>query len=205
MKRRKFFIIIVLLIIFPILTFANSENDPEKYVSKAEEYIKNRDFNKAVEVLQNAILIDSEYDRIYILLGNAYEGLKKIKKAFRSYQEALILNPDNPVSHFQFGILLDHEKFYEEALIAFTRSIELNPKHPTPYYYRGLTLLSLKSPRGALENFKRYVGIAKELDDPSLRVYESKFIKNAQKLIKRLEDLLSDKKSSRKNEDEDDF
>lgn len=69
------------------------KTDYDDLLETGQFYLLNRSYEKAIEVLKEALKIKPHYI-IYYQLGMAYEGLLKIDKAREMYRECLKLNPN---------------------------------------------------------------------------------------------------------------
>ncbi|MEG4047415.1 tetratricopeptide repeat protein [Microcoleus sp. Pol17_C1] len=110
-------------------------------------------YDEALECLEKAIEIDSNYARAWANRGDVLESLKRYDEALVSYERALELDEDDPWHWAKRGYLLNNLKHYEEALESFDRALELDEDDPWDWASRGDVLDNLKRYEEALESY----------------------------------------------------
>ena len=74
------------------------------YLDEAKQFLKDKKFNEAIDVLEKIIddtdIIDAE---TYFVLGKAYMAIKEFEDASDSFEEATELENDNSEYHFWLG------------------------------------------------------------------------------------------------------
>ncbi|HUK99290.1 MAG TPA: tetratricopeptide repeat protein [Nitrospirota bacterium] len=78
-----------------------SRNDPD--IMNAEKAIKDKNWNKAVELLNTALARDKKNADVYNMLGYAERNRGNIDVAFKYYEQALTLNPKHRGAHEYIG------------------------------------------------------------------------------------------------------
>jgi tetratricopeptide (TPR) repeat protein len=117
-------------------------------------------YDEALECLDKAIEIDSNYARAWANRGDVLDSLKRYDEALVSYDRAIEIDANDQLVWFLRGLLLDTLKRYEEALVSLDRAIELDPNDQSAWRWRGYVLNNLKRYEEALESYDR----ALELD-----------------------------------------
>jgi tetratricopeptide (TPR) repeat protein len=117
-------------------------------------------YDEALECLEKAIKIDSNYARAWANRGDVLESLKRYDEALESYDRAIELDEYHPWHWAKRGYLLNNLKHYEEALESFDMAIELDEDDPWAWVQRGDVLDNLQRYEEALESCDR----ALELD-----------------------------------------
>jgi len=117
-------------------------------------------YDEALECLEKAIEIDSNYAMAWANRGDVLESLKRYDEALVSYDRAIELDEYHPWHWAKRGYLLNNLKHYEEALESFDMAIELDDNDPWDWVQRGDVLDNLKRYEEALESYDR----ALELD-----------------------------------------
>lgn len=117
MKIRLTFISII-----SILLLSSCGKSAEELLLEAEKYDEIGQYEKGIEILNQAIEKDPEYLGAYINRGTYKSSLKKYKSAISDYQKVLELDPENTLatynignSHRQFGNLKKAKEFYDLA------------------------------------------------------------------------------------------
>ena len=67
----------------------------EKMHQQAEDYILKNEFDKALRVYGDILLLEPDDEAAYTGMGQIYLIQGKTQKAFLAYQNALTINPDN--------------------------------------------------------------------------------------------------------------
>lgn len=91
---------------------------------------------KALPLLEKAILQDSKDHPAMETLGDALVILKYFGTAREYYQRALLLSPDSETSWHALGILELETSQYQEAIKAYEKAMTINPYNPD--YHLGL-------------------------------------------------------------------
>lgn len=111
--------------------------DPENIVYPYEmgySYYAQKDFKKAVKVLEGIKNYPKVYDQIYQLLGNSYDDMGKTEKALETYDAGLKLFPKSGKLYLEKGNVYWNKKEYEKALPFYEQGIEADPAFPSNYY-----------------------------------------------------------------------
>jgi tetratricopeptide (TPR) repeat protein len=137
-----------------------SRGEARDWVEKGRCLNRLKRYDEALECLDKAIEIDSNYARAWANRGDVLESLKRYDEALESYDRAIELDEDDPWHWAKRGYLLNNLKHYEEALESFDRAIELDDNDPWDWVQRGDVLDNLKRYEEALESYDR----ALELD-----------------------------------------
>ncbi|MEZ2301576.1 MAG: tetratricopeptide repeat protein [Microcoleus sp.] len=121
--------------------------------------LKRRD--EALECLDKAIEIDSNYARAWAYKANVFNSLKRYEESLVFYDKAIALDDNDKLVWGWRGDVLDNLKRYDEALVSFDRAIELDANYQWAWRNRGGVLDNLERYEEALESFDRAI----ELDD----------------------------------------
>ena len=100
-------------------------------INKAKAYRKSEQYQKAIEVLKDALEKDPGKFDLTIELGKSYEQYGDIDFALSMYEKASTINPDHYLPYKLLGFLyLNQKKDRTEALKYLEKSIALNPNQP---------------------------------------------------------------------------
>ena len=112
--------------------------DPDRFDFPYElayaHYIK-EDFKEAIKILEKIENYKDVNDRLYQLLGNAYDNIGKADKAVKIYEKGLKKFPNSGILHLESGIICMHDKEYDKALSFFEKGIYVAPAFPSNYYW----------------------------------------------------------------------
>jgi tetratricopeptide (TPR) repeat protein len=137
-----------------------SRGEAKDWVEKGRCLNSLERYDEALECLEKAIEIDSNYARAWANRGDVLESLKRYDEALESYDRAIELDEYDPWHWAKRGYLLNNLKHYEEALESFDMAIELDDNDPWDWASRGAVLDNLQRYEEALESCDR----ALELD-----------------------------------------
>ncbi|MEG4144703.1 tetratricopeptide repeat protein, partial [Microcoleus sp. Pol12B5] len=117
--------------------------------------LKRRD--EALECLDKAIEIDSDYARAWTYKGNVFNSLERYEEALVFYDEAIKIDNNDKLAWYWRGILLNKLKRYDEALESYDRAIALDANYKLAWAKRGDVLDNLKRYEEALKSFDRAI------------------------------------------------
>ncbi|MCC3567838.1 MULTISPECIES: tetratricopeptide repeat protein [unclassified Microcoleus] len=119
--------------------------------------LKRRD--EALECLDKAIEIDSNYARAWANKGNVLKILQRYEEALVSFDKAIALDPSNKWAWAwaMRSNVLNNLRRDEEALVSCDRAIALDPNYQWAWYMRGNELNNLKRYEEALVSFDRAI------------------------------------------------
>ncbi|KAA9036081.1 hypothetical protein FW778_19495 [Ginsengibacter hankyongi] len=83
--------------------------------------------NKALTVLQDALLTDPKNDRIYFNMALLYNEMKDPTKAEECLSKAVALKTQNPRVYYNYGLLLEQNNKIKQAVIMFVKGLEFSP------------------------------------------------------------------------------
>jgi len=87
---------------YPGLIWAKEAFD---YALAGQDFIQNKQFEKAVDVLKKAISLEPNNDWAHGLLGRAYLGLEKNAEAIAAFRNAVRINPQDSYSRLMIDII----------------------------------------------------------------------------------------------------
>lgn len=112
--------------------------DANSYIDLAYIYIKQKDSEKGIAILTDALINDvADKEALYIALGYAFSLDKKFNEAIEQYQKLLKEKPNNAKGHFFLGAAYERNGQWAEAVKVFRRAIEIDPKNAEAYNYLG--------------------------------------------------------------------
>jgi len=129
--------ILLVSVVFLVSWICNVYGDEN--IESTEELIKAGEFKQAERGLKKITKNEPANVRAWVLLGDAYVGLEKEKKAIEAYQKAIQLDPKNEDAYLGLGAAYNMMKRYSNAIAAYKQIISLNPKHAEAHYQLGLT------------------------------------------------------------------
>jgi adenylate cyclase len=117
--------------------------------------------DKAVELTQKAISLDSKDGRPYAQLGYLYAMKKDYEKAIAEGEKAVALDPGGADAHAWLGQSLNLADKPNEAIPVFEKAIRLNPNGPTWYFLNyGNSLRYMGQYQEAIVQYKKALRVA---------------------------------------------
>jgi tetratricopeptide (TPR) repeat protein len=113
----------------------------------------------AVDLIGQAIEINSNVASYYSNQGNALKELKQLDAAVVSYDKAIKLKPDFAEAYYNRGNALQDIQQLEDAVDSYDRAISLSPKLAVAYYNRGNALKDLKRFVAAIESYDKAIDL----------------------------------------------
>jgi tetratricopeptide (TPR) repeat protein len=102
-------------------------------------------YRNALEDLNKAIEMKSDYADAYGNRGVIYSSLGQNQLAFEDFNKAIQLQPDFADLYNNRGVAYTKLGLYQSAVVDFSKAIELNPYYADAYYKRGLVYLELRN------------------------------------------------------------
>lgn len=131
-------------------TFLYAQN-PKKYFKTAEEFIENKRYNDAIDLLTKAIDLEPDYEEAYLLRATAYESIENYLNAVEDYKRASVfMNKETDVfykagrSYYKLGR-------YKDALAMLNQALDLKKGNLEALQLKVLTLIELEDYFKALE------------------------------------------------------
>jgi len=85
-----------------------------------------KDYQNAVEALEDALKGDSKDPAIYSLMASCYRAMKNYTKANEMIKQALHLDPQNAIYHFNYANILLDLNHKEEAKEEYQKALQLD-------------------------------------------------------------------------------
>lgn len=151
MKYTLFFILILLGNSFK----ANCQSAEELY-DKASVLFDQKEYIKAIPLIENAVLKDSTNSKYLLLLGNAFYEDSQYKNAFNVFTKGINLHPYDPYFYNQRGLLLKQLGETEYAIGDFDKALTLNLPDSvrlTILVNRGASKIDIRNFHGAFDDF----------------------------------------------------
>jgi hypothetical protein len=86
-----------------------SEGDPYFYNTLANFYLRNRDIDKALNILNFSKSLDINFPQTYSLLGIAYMLKGETEEAKHNFKQVLLMEPNNKIAQYYLELLKDKQ------------------------------------------------------------------------------------------------
>ncbi|HEY3250080.1 MAG TPA: tetratricopeptide repeat protein [Ignavibacteria bacterium] len=129
----------------------------EDYTKWYKIYLEKKDFTKAYEFLDKAILLDSTDENAYFEYGKALFSEQKYTEANEKFQKAIDLGILNVAAYVYMGISYYYLKEYDKGIELINKSIELNPKIGSAYLWLANNYVGAGKNPEAIAAYKKYL------------------------------------------------
>ena len=92
----------------------------------SNKYLSPYNPQKAVQLLEEAILEKPLNENIYLYLAGLYQSQRESQKALKYVEKSLALNPNNINAFFRLGFIFEQQGKYDEAELLYRRAIQKN-------------------------------------------------------------------------------
>jgi len=110
----------------------------ERLCLKAQQAIKNRDWERAKQAYLMALGLRSDAPDIHMGLATVYFQLREVTSAAHHFREVTRLDPLRAGAYVNLGAVLNLMQEFDEAVAALRRGIQLDPQRVEGYYNLGL-------------------------------------------------------------------
>ncbi|MEG4517098.1 MULTISPECIES: tetratricopeptide repeat protein [unclassified Microcoleus] len=114
-------------------------------------------YDEALECLDKAIEIDSNYKIAWHLRGDVLNNLERYEESLESYDRVIELDANDQWVLVNRGDVLKNLKRYEEALVSYDRAIKLDANDQWAWVNRGNVLDNLERYEEALVSYDRAI------------------------------------------------
>jgi predicted O-linked N-acetylglucosamine transferase (SPINDLY family) len=120
-------------------------------------------FDRAIELIGQAIAIDSKVASYHSNLGNAFKGRGDLPGAVASYRNALALDRDFLEATYNLGLSLALQGKIEESAEFFRRTTALAPRFVEGHFNLGTTLIAMARNTEAIAPFEKVLELDPDL------------------------------------------
>ena len=111
----------------------NNKNNFQLFFLLGTSFLQIKEYNKAINYLDNAINLNSNFADAFNNKGIALAEINKYSDAIKNYDQAIKLNKKKFSAYLNKGIALKNLKQYEKAIECYDLGIKLNPKNAEVY------------------------------------------------------------------------
>ncbi|MCK4576707.1 glycosyltransferase family 39 protein [candidate division WOR-3 bacterium] len=150
-KKKEIFLFGTFFVILILLSFSDfynthNPNMSQVHFSLGNQYIKERDFNKAIHEFELSIEINPINIYAWNNLASALIQQKRYEEAYEALQMSLRYS-ENPTAYSRMGVIMIQLKNFKKAESVLNKAIKVNSQDPEGYYY----LAFLKAQLGETE------------------------------------------------------
>jgi len=133
------------------------QNDLAEYGQLASEYRKNGNYQKAIEVLEEAIAKHEDEAALHFNLGLNYLEVGNSLKAQKEFAKTVALTPGHAKAYSALGDIHYQAEKYSEAAAYFKACIEAGMQDAYSYYQLGSSLYKLNRFQESAESFEQAI------------------------------------------------
>jgi tetratricopeptide (TPR) repeat protein len=167
------------------------ETNAQVFVVLADGYSKVKNYDKAIELLNQALKINSKYVPAYNALGNIYLARGNGTDAIKNFQKAIDIDPSNPdamTRKAKVYILINN---FNEAISLLNEAVQSNPDYAPAYYELAELNYSLRDYAKAADYYSKYMASSESTLDKRRRYASILYLnKEYQKSIDILKDVI---------------
>ena len=142
---------------FIITEVSQLDESSRKDFERAVAMMKDQDYEKAVDILEQIIEKSPGVTAPYIDIAIAYRRIGKPEKAEEHLKAALQLVPDHPVASNEYGLLCRKDGRFADARAIYDKAIARFPGYYPMHRNLGILCdLYLNDPECALEHYEIY-------------------------------------------------
>jgi len=112
------------------------QTDTSGYYNQGKHYIENREWDKAINNFDKAILLDPTNAMGYEYRGGCYFAKGDLEKAISDYSLQIQLDPTNEAAYLNKGNAYRAKQEYDKAMIDLNECLRLNPTNAIAYKTR---------------------------------------------------------------------
>ena len=154
-------------------TFQESEEDLSSLIKQADEFFnigechyELEEYEKAIENIDDAIKLNPNEDRYFILRGSSKYLSDQYEEAIKDFDEAIKLDPENEYSWDFRGRSKYFSGQKEEAIKDLDKAIKLDPENPYSWDIRGRSKYFSCQYEEAIKDLDKAIKLDPENSDP---------------------------------------
>ncbi|MGI8958341.1 MAG: tetratricopeptide repeat protein [Bryobacteraceae bacterium] len=147
----------LLLCASAIIFAARAQNTADAWLSQAETYFEQQDWNKSEAAARAALKLNPRMAEALVILALIETNRSHLDEAEEHLRNAASLEPSEPRILSYLGSTYLREKRYPEAAAAFEKVLRLDAQNAVAIYNLGLISLAERKPSEALRYFRRAV------------------------------------------------
>lgn len=119
-------------------------------------YVKNKDWNKAISHITEAIRLDPVSEELFYNRAAVYLSIGKPDEAIEDCKRSILLNPDYIKAYLGLGATYLSKGDFAQAIKYLNETINRNPNIPVTYLHRASAHEKSGNKRAALSDFQKY-------------------------------------------------
>jgi len=141
------------------------EETAEAYVRRGAHYVKEHQYDQALDALSQALLLDDKTPELYFWRAQAYAAKGESDLAIIDWTKELELNSRNASVHKYRGNQYLELSNFGLALADFNSALKLDPQNASLHFCKGVTYKKLGNSEQAIIEFRRAVELSPRESD----------------------------------------
>ena len=141
-----------------------TDRELESTMRAGYEALAAKDFMKALDSFDHAIMVKEDYDVPWRLKGNTLDEMGYHEQALSCYKRSLELHPESDETWFSLGVCLFSLGRYNEEITCYDRALQYNPGMQKALINKGSTLHRLGKFQEALDTFDKVLKLNYRLE-----------------------------------------
>lgn len=150
--------------VFYEMTLKYTPNNWRIYNNFGNVYLKNGNYEKAMEAYKTAIRLNPNLAGAHNDLGNLYGRLNKLEDAIAAYKKAIEIDPNFAGAYNNIGTIYYSMNMQEEAIKVLQKAISLDPNFADAYNNLGNSYAAIGEKEEAIKAYKKAVQINPAFD-----------------------------------------
>ncbi len=106
---------------------------------KGQEAYEAKNYDKAIDCFEKAIVLNPMFAAIYHLLGNAYFRKGVLDEASAKYKQAITINPTYSAAYFNLAFVYHRKGMVDEAITEYKKVIAFDHHNAEAHFNLGLS------------------------------------------------------------------
>ena len=134
----------------------NQPKEANEYFAKSQDAYNNKNFNLALNYINQAIQIYPESALGYLYRAKTYSAMERYQDAIRDYSKCISLDNNNVEAYYGRGVLLYEEyRMYQQCINGMDEIISRNNNIGELYFLRGIAKTALYGDTTGCPDLKR--------------------------------------------------
>jgi len=151
-----------------------SPNNAQVYNEWGKTFLVLGNTEKANEMYQKSLSLDSRYQRTYIFLGQLYIAQKKWAEAAEAFQQSLKFYPKRVDGYIGAGYVHVQMGELEAARQSYQKALKVSPKDFRPHMHLAILYQKMGNTAEAVSELKKALALAPDENKPALQTFLDK-------------------------------
>ena len=131
----------------------------EKHMKSGMKLFERKEYEKAIQIFDEALQLKPNYDRAIIMKARAYAAMGDMDTAIEIFRKATATQPDSYELWYEFADLLHALEKYDDELECYARALEINKRFDKAWNNMGIVYFLKEKYDDARYCFERAIKI----------------------------------------------